>query len=365
MDFNLKAFEAERVLRLARQAMQARPEAITAYTCPRSPGGPHDFYSEGDYWWPDPNNPDGPYIRRDGLINPDNFSGHRHAMIRMAKTVASLTAAACITGQLEYGQRAVEHLRTWFLNEQTKMNPHLLYAQAIKGICTGRGVGIIDTIHLAEVAQSILVLERLGMIGQEDLAGLKRWFAKYLDWINTHPYGMEERNARNNHGTCWVMQAAAFARLVGDQKVIDLCRQLFVQKLVPDQIAPDGSFPLELARTRPYCYSLFNLDMMGIAAHLLSDRSDLWTFQNSRGGSLEKAMAFHHQFIQDKAKWPYRRDVIGFELFPVRMPALLFGGLALGQSRYIELWKRLDPDPTDDEVVRNMPVRQPVLWVAA
>ncbi|MDH7599604.1 MAG: alginate lyase family protein [Sedimentisphaerales bacterium] len=350
-------------MRLAGQALDARCEAITDYRCERSPGGPHDFYSEGDYWWPDPNNPDGPYIRKDGLSNPDNFSGHRHAMIRMSKNVSALTAAAKITGQQQYSQAAARHLQVWFIDEQTKMNPHLLYAQAIKGICTGRGVGIIDTIHLAEVAQSIRVLEQMRAIDSGLLKGLKGWFAQYLDWLNSHPYGLDERNAKNNHGTCWVMQVGAFARLVDNGQVIKLCRQLFVDKLVADQIAADGSFPLELARTKPYCYSLFNLDVFGIAAHILSGPDlDLWTVEDAKGGSLKKAMAFHYPYIKDRSRWPFKKDVMYFDLFPVRMPSLLFAGLALEESRYIELWKLLDPDPTNEEVVRNLPVRQPILW---
>ena len=50
---------------------------MTAAHSPRSAGGLHDFFSEGDYWWPDPKNPDGPYIQRDGMTNPDNFVEHR------------------------------------------------------------------------------------------------------------------------------------------------------------------------------------------------------------------------------------------------------------------------------------------------
>jgi hypothetical protein len=52
-----------------------------------------------------------------------------------------------------------------------------------------------------------------------------------------------------------------------------------------------------------------------------------------------------------------------FDYFPVRIPTLLFAGLAFGEQKYVELWKKLDPDPTNTEVQRNVPVRQAVLWV--
>jgi len=366
LGFNLCESEKARVLKFADAVLNEPPGSVTAARCERSAGGPHDFYSEGDYWWPDPKNPNGPYVQRDGMTNPDNFVAHRHAMVRLSRIAAALAAAHRTTGEAKYATAAARHLRVWFLDEATRMTPHLLYAQAIKGRSTGRGIGIIDTIHLVEVAQSAGALEAAKALAGPDACGLRKWFADYLLWIITHPYGQDERKALNNHGTCWVMQAAAFAKLAGDEKALEQCRALFVEKLLPDQVESDGRFPRELSRTKPYCYSLFNLDAMGIAAHILSRRGqDLWTAANAKGGSLKKAMEFHYPFIADKSRWPYKPDVMYYDLFPVRMPALLFGGLALDEPKYVALWKTLDGDPTNDEVIRNFPVRQPVLWLDA
>jgi hypothetical protein len=49
--------------------------------------------------------------------------------------------------------------------------------------------------------------------------------------------------------------------------------------------------------------------------------------------------------------------------WPMRQASLLFAGLALGQTEYVERWKTLPADSTVEEVVRNFFVRQPVLWV--
>jgi hypothetical protein len=49
----------------------------------------------------------------------------------------------------------------------------------------------------------------------------------------------------------------------------------------------------------------------------------------------------------------------------VRQPSLLFGGLARKNARLARLWKQLNPDPAIGEVVRNFPVRQPLLWLSA
>jgi len=52
-----------------------------------------------------------------------------------------------------------------------------------------------------------------------------------------------------------------------------------------------------------------------------------------------------------------------FDQWPVRQPSLLFAGLAFSRTDYLKLWRRLNPDPTVAEVIRNFPIRQPVLWL--
>lgn len=52
-----------------------------------------------------------------------------------------------------------------------------------------------------------------------------------------------------------------------------------------------------------------------------------------------------------------------FEEWPVRHHSLLFGGVALDKPEWIALWRKLEPDPAVDEVIRNYFIRQPVLWM--
>ena len=360
----LIGIERARVLADAQHYLEEGPVTITAFPAARSAGGVHDFYSEGDYWWPDPKNPDGPYIRRDGETNPDNFVAHRDAMRRLSQIVPALAAAYEISEDQRYARRAIDHLRAWFVSESTRMNPHLLYAQAIKGQSTGRGIGIIDTIHLVEVAQAIRVLERMGALRGEPLIAVKSWFAKYLDWMTTHPYGIEERNNGNNHSVAWALQVAEFARLTGNAAQLSAMRAFYKETLLPQQMAADGSFPRELARTKPYGYSLFELDLMTMLAQVLSTSSDnLWTYTTPDGRGLRRALAYMYPYIKDKRSWPKPSDVMYHDQWPVRHPALLFAGLAFHEPRYIDLWKTLDPSPTVDEIIRNYPIRQPVLWL--
>jgi hypothetical protein len=358
------AIDRGRVLKAAQACLNLAPVTVTASSSPRSAGGPHDYFSEADYWWPDPNNPKGPYIQRDGMTNPGNFTAHRHALMQLSLHVPALAAAWKITRERRYASPAARHLRAWFLDPATLMNPHLLYAQAIQGRVTGRGTGIIDTLHLVEVARAISVLEPAGVMSAADMSGLRKWFADYLTWMTTHRYGIDERDTTNNHATCWVAQVAEFARLTGSQDLTRFCRDRYRSVLLPTQMAADGSYPLELKRTKPYGYSLFNLDAMAMVCQILTTPEDnLWRYELPDGRGMRKAVAFLFPFIADKKKWPYPPDVMYFEQWPVRHPSLLFAALAFDQPEYIVLWRRLNPDPTVEETIRNYPLRQPVLWL--
>ena len=358
--FDLTAIERPRVLKNAAKYVDAPPVTVTASHSPRSAGGQHDFFSEGDYWWPDPKNPDGPYIQRDGMTNPDNFVEHRRAMVRLSLIVPALAAAYKLTRDKKYSTAAARHLRAWFIDDATRMNPDLQYAQAIKGRFTGRGTGIIDTLHLVEVARAAWQID----LPAADLDGVRKWFAAYTGWMTTHPYGIAERDAKNNHGTCWCTQVAAFAQLTGNADQTAYCKNRVQTVLLPNQEAADGSFPEELRRTKPYGYSIFNLDAMSILVQTLNTKDDnLWTWTLPDGRGMARAVAWMFPYLEDKKKWPKPPDVMYFDQWPVRQPSLLFAGLALDKPEYLALWKKLDPDPTVEEVLRNWPVRQPVLWV--
>ena len=351
-------------LKRADAALESVPMTVTATRAERSAGGIHDFYSEGDYWWENPQNPAGPFIRRVGETNPDNFTAHRHAMIRFSQLVGDLTSAWILTGDKKYTDAAMRHIRAWFIDQKTMMNPNLLYAQAIKGIATGRGIGIIDTIHLIEVAQSLRLMEAQGIIEDKELQTIRLWFSDYLTWLSTHRYGINEMEAKNNHGTCWTMQVAAFASFTQNEEMLRFCRERYRSVLLPNQMAADGSFPLELERTKPYGYSLFNLDAMTTLCHLLTTpEENLWDYTTTDGRNIEKGISWLFPFVKDKGSWQRQPDIMFWEEWPVAHPFLLFGSLHHYRKEYFQTWKQLEHFPTNEEVIRNLPIRHPLLWL--
>ena len=354
----------KQTLQEAAWALGQRPVTVTASSSPRSAGGQHDFFSEGDYWWPNPLSPDSPYIQRDGMSNPDNFTAHRLAMIRFSRIVGALASAYKITGDEKYMRQAMDHCKAWFVDTATLMNPSLLYAQAIKGRFTGRGIGIIDTIQLMEVVQGLLAMEDAAGMDRSLLEKIRLWFTRYLQWLTTHQYGKDEMNAANNHGTCWAMQVAAFARFTGDRTLMEFCRERYKKVFLPSQMAADGSFPQELRRTKPYGYSIFNLDAMTTICQLLSTpEDDLWSYVTPDGKMIKKGIEFLYPYLADKSKWPHAQDVMYWKEWPVAQPSLVFGANAFDRKDWFDTWKGLDHAPQNEEVIRNLPVRHPLIWM--
>lgn len=355
-------FINNQIIEEANSYLSKEPVTVTAAICERSAGTPHDFYSEGDYWWPNPDDPDGPYIRKDGQTNPDNFVAHRWAMRDLSRWVASLTAAYKITKDKKYAAKALEHLQAWFIHADTKMSPHLLYGQAIKGRVTGRGIGIIDTIHLIEVAKSIQVLKAMNYLPSADYEGLKTWFHDFGTWLTGHPYGIYERDHGNNHSTWWAAQVAAFADLTGREDWMELCRKQY-KKLLTAQMDKKGGFPEELGRTKPFNYTLFNLEGYATLAEIASTKKDnLWAYETPNG-TLKKAIDFIFPSIRDKKNWTYQKDVQHFDELPIQSASLLLAGLAYGEKEYLDTWKNLPLVRPSKEVDRTYPIRQMSLWV--
>lgn len=352
------------ILQQADSYMDSSIPHITDCQCSRSAGTIHDFYSEGDYWWPNSSTPDGlPFIRKDGQSNPDNFSSHRLILRNMRNQVSILALAYHLSKDEAYAVRAVRILKEFFIDEATKMNPNLNYAQAIAGICTGRGIGIIDTIHLADVPFAIEALKETPSMTANLYSSLRDWFAQYLGWMLSSPNGIEEMNTVNNHCVCYIMQAAVFALFTDNEQIAEFCRFQYKTRLLA-QMDTDGSFPLELARTKPYNYSAFILDNMSSICQLLSTKEDnLWTFETPDHKSYRKALDFLSPYILDKKKWPYPKDVEHFDAFPIRYSFLLFAGYALGKRELIDFFFTIPAKISDEEALRNLAVRTPALWM--
>lgn len=296
----------------AKKLLDIKPFTIVNKKVLPASGNPHDYFSFAPYWWPNPATPDGmPWIQLDGKINPasrDKFSD-KVAFNGMVNATQTLSNAYFFTRNPPYAQKTAELIRVWFLDEKTKMNPHLRYAQAIPGSFTGRGIGIIDTRLLYRVLDSILLVESAGVFTQQESAGLKQWFAEYLDWLIHSPLGIDERKTTNNHGTFYDFQVAAIAVYVGRT---DIVRDTIARTKgrINEHFDKQGKQPFELARTRPFHYSVFNMQAYFGIAHIAQGQNiNLWDYPDKKKSTLKQGMNYLLTRMQQEKNWGGKEEL--------------------------------------------------------
>jgi hypothetical protein len=363
---DVAGIDHDRILEAAANYLTQSPTPITTLPCPRSPGTPHDFYSEAEDYWPDPANPAAPFVLRADTPNPDAFDAHRDALLRFCICVPALTAAYVLTSEARYAQQAIVHLRAWFVDAATRMTPSLLYGQTIRPAKNGQPEGVVEAVHLAEVVQCIAFLTNFEEFADSDRTAIRKWFAEYFEWLNTSRLAGLARDNKNHHGTSWLLQAAAIAHLneIIDDAPLTTLRHQYKSSTIRAQIVVDGTFPHELTTANPYRNTLFNLDMFAGICVLLSTRFEsVWDYELQDGPGMRTVIARLFPYIKDRGTWPYRADATHFNELPIRPPSLLFAARAYNRPEYAELWKTLKPDPASPELQRTFPIRQPLLWV--
>tara|TARA_B100000809_G_scaffold190160_1_gene188706 strand:+ start:1753 stop:2913 length:1161 start_codon:yes stop_codon:yes gene_type:complete len=260
---------------------------------PTSPpsGDMQDYLSQGPYWWPDPKSADGlPWVRRDGEANPDRELHDRHALAAMLSAVNTLAAAFYFSEHEDFAESAGLLLRTWFIDPQTRMNPHLQFAQGIPGRCEGRGIGIIDTAQIGFLIDSIGLLGGAAAWTGQDQQALLDWMTQFLAWLLESDHGVEEAVQANNHGTWYDVQVLSLALFTRNE---DVYRQVTARgaQRINAQIEADGAQPFELSRTKSLDYSVMNLtglfDLADLSGHC---GVDLWRHEGEGGRSLRRAV---------------------------------------------------------------------------
>ncbi len=337
-----KAPLAAAAIHAADQAMKEGPFSVTQKDIVPPTGDKHDYMSLAPYFWPDPKSPNGlPYIRRDGERNPEISKIPDHGnMGRLGRDARALALAYYLTGNESYASR----------DPPTRMNPNLEFAQGIPGINHGRPTGVLESQDLTYVVDAIGLLAGSKNWSARDQKEMEAWFRSYIKWLQESPNGMGERNAKNNHGTYYDIQLADFALFLGNQELARQVIQESETKRIALQIEPDGSQPLELARTRAFSYSVMNLRGLMALAQLGQPLGvDLWAFKTADGRSIRKALDFLAPFAAGQKKWEYKQ-ITG--LNPAELsPLLLRAAAYYHEPKYDQLARKLESSSDSVDVL--------------
>ncbi len=302
----------------ADKLLDMKPVSVIDKTISPPSGNKHDYMSQAPYFWYDSTKPNGlPYLRRDGQRNPEIYKiTDRTYLGNLDNASRTLALAFYFTGDEKYAQKAATLLRHWFLDEESKMNPHLEYGQGIPGINTGRGIGIIETVSLTGIVDAAGLLTTSKAWKESDHKELQAWYAKYLDWLLNSKYGRDEAAAKNNHGTWYSVQVVDFALFTGDKKKAkELAEES--KKRIDTQIGSDGKMQLELDRTNGLGYSSMNLRGWFEMATLAHETGvNLWNYQTKDKAGIRTALDWLVPYAVGEKPWifeqitPYNKNQI-------------------------------------------------------
>ncbi|GIZ09475.1 alginate lyase family protein [Flavobacterium sp. UMI-01] len=287
------------------------PYSVMQKTQTPASGDKHDYYSIGPYWWPDPAKPDGlPWIRKDGKVNPLTREGSTdfETKQKMFNSTESLALAYFFSNKKQYATKVLELIQVWFVNEDTKMNPNLNFAQGVPGENAGRGIGIIEFADVTKVLTAIEILELNQQMDANTSQALRKWFTDYAYWLQTSENGVFEKNTKNNHGTHYdtqLIQILLFLNKTAEAKQI---LEAVKTERIAKQIQPNGAQPLELARTKALSYSTMNLRGFTELAVLGKKLGvDLWNYKAANGASIINAFEFLKPYAKGEKKWDYKQ----------------------------------------------------------
>ena len=349
-----------RLLEEAEKAIDVGMLSVTDKTMSPPSGNLKDYYSLSPYWWPNPDTENGlPWIRHDGKTNPDAKTNATDnvRIYKFISTIRVLALAYYFTDDHKYAEQAVKMVRHWFLDPKTGMNPNLRYAQVVNGVDDERRTGMIDARFFSDrLLDTLILIKASSYWTDEDNKSMNIWLNQYVDWLITSYQGTAEVFAENNHGSWEQVQIAGIAYYLGR---LDLAKLMvgMAKHRIATQFKEDGSQPEELARTRAYHYSYFNLDALVYLAQLGDKLGiDLWNYEY-KNRSLKKAIDYMSMFptAESWAKQHEDHDVKKGQYANYRMLTLYRKmESALNQPIYSDVIKQIgfkNPEMSDKTMI--------------
>eukprot|EP00039_Didymoeca_costata_P023750 m.8108 g.8108 ORF g.8108 m.8108 type:complete len:454 (+) comp3841_c0_seq2:49-1410(+) len=260
-----------------------------------------------------------PWEPCDGLRNMDAINmGDAPSAGSMMNAVGTLSMSSffCMEDKQQcqrFAERAAHLLRVFFLENETMMYPNLYFGQIDpKSTPPNKGHGgFIEWTELPFMLDHVAMLRYAApdVWTSNDHEQFEVWVSQFLEYVNGAA-AKGERDMTNNHGTWYdnTWQGVALHALNSTQA--DQAAQEVMNVRIATQIKGDGKEWIELERTNPAGYCMYNLQALTNNADqymTASGKDDIWKFTNKDGGNIRKAIDFLVQFATGGMKWPYKQ----------------------------------------------------------
>lgn len=281
----------ERLLERANDMLGVGPYSVVDKVHRPPSGDRRDYMSLAPDWLPDPAAENGlPYLHSDGQRNEECEEYDYPRLVALCSAVNTLSTAYFFSDYEDFAERAALLLRTFFLDEERGMNPHLEFAQAIKGKCDGRPAGLIETAGFSWLVDHIGLLAHAPSWNGEDQFALENWFGLYLDWLLNSQHGVEERRQTDSHGTLYDVQVAAIALFCRREAAARQAVERGMLRIF-QQIDAGGCQPQEMDRALALDHCVMNMsaffDLADLGRHV---GLDVWS--GSEGERLRQAFVW-------------------------------------------------------------------------
>ncbi|KAL7425298.1 hypothetical protein Q5752_000986 [Cryptotrichosporon argae] len=232
-------------------------EAPTTYSVTFSPllcpAGRNYLYTLKPYFWEE----GGKWVRRDGRKNPycEQAQGQKQ-LEQLALAIRTLAWGTSLPALAARCNAEAEHLlRVFFVDNDTKMLPEVLYAQCIPDKLEGTQTFVIAMRYLILVSQSVHFFKLPAALD----AALRSWFRAQVDWMLKSDQGTRARDNGNNIAFWYHAIIRTHLSYLDPAASLKYARDALTG-LRAARARPADLFADELARTRPAHYTLFALE---------------------------------------------------------------------------------------------------------
>lgn len=182
----------------------------------------------------------------------------------MSNAITILSQAYFFNEEEQYAKKAVDIIKAWFFDEKTSMKPNLDNSQFVWGLNNSERISscIIDTYCFVEMLNSVKLMEGSLSYTTEYQIGLKDWFGRFADWMQTSEQSKEESDTKGCHNVAYDVQLTLYLLFSGKKKEAYQIIQDFPEKRLFIQFGSDGKQLRKLGGELTFGASVTNIRYM-------------------------------------------------------------------------------------------------------
>lgn len=203
---------------------------------------------------------EGPWIVN---AEPEAYAPSRLAAMQSNTTILAL--GYYFSGKQDFARVAARNIRTWFLSNETRMDPSLHF--------------VMKDVYF--MLDAVRILENDGFLSQAEQSRLRMWFTEYLEWLESSQMARSEFYAQDSHGMYYDIQVVSIAAYIDNPEKMLRYLDRSVARLGV-HFYKDGSMPRELSKPSCEHSQMFNLQGWATLARLgEAVGRNLWEYKST------------------------------------------------------------------------------------